>query len=275
MLPHFPAGVMRAGSARAGTVLLAAAFLNVPLLTWIAEDSHWRGRRLDSRPWPRLLAGAPRLGPAFVLAWADWRRLGRRPAVLAALAVSALAPALAGAAFTGRAHGWVTAAVLLAGAMAAGTQGTTATRRDTNDPALRRLLGVDAEAALAVRAVLPALLGAAWLARALALLALTGELPGALWPVLGLAAGPGVAAAAVRIARTAPINPADQGPDAPVTAPPWLLTRAGSVLLGLVATWPTLRAVYAGHVDASTFGAQVVVAAVVLGGYLMLAVRSA
>ena len=205
-----------------------------------------------------------------MLAWADWRRLGRRPAVLAALAVSALAPALAGAAFTGRAHGWVTAAVLLAGAMAAGTQGTAATRRDTNDPALRRLLGVDAEAALVARAVLPALLGAAWLALALALLALTGELPGALWPVLGLAAGPGVAAAAVRIARTAPINPADQSPDAPVTAPPWLLTRAGSLLLGLVAAWPTLRAVYAGHVHASTFGAQLAIAAVVLGGYLML-----
>src|SRR5689334_21783849 len=278
MLPHVPAGVVRAGSARAGTVLLAAAFLNVPLLTWIAEDSHWRGRRLDSRPWPRLAAFSPRLGPAFVLAWADWRRLGRRPAVLAALAVSALAPALAGAAFTGRAHGWVTAAVLLAGAMAAGTQGTAATRRDTNDPALRRLLGVDAEAALVARAVLPALLGAAWLTLALALLVLTGELPGAqrpvLWPVLGLAAGPGVAAAALRIARTAPINPADQGPDAPVTAPPWLLTRAGSAVLGLVAAWPTLRAVYAGHVHASTFGAQVVFAAVVLGGYLMLAVRS-
>jgi hypothetical protein len=278
MLPYFPAGVMRAGSARAGTVLLAAAFLNVPLLTWIAEDSHWRGRRLRSRPWPRLVAFAPRFGPAFVLAWADWRRLGRRPAVLAALAVSALAPALTGAAFTGRAHGWVTAAVLLAGAMAAGTQGTAATRRDTNDPALRRLLGVDAEAALIARAVLPALLGAAWLALALALLALTGELPGAqwpvLWPVLGLAAGPGVAAAAVRVARTAPINPADQGPDVPVTAPPWLLTRAGSALLGVVAAWPTLRAVYAGHVQASTFGAQVAVSAVVLGGYLMLAARS-
>jgi hypothetical protein len=44
-----------------------------------------------------------------VLAWADWRRLGRRPAVLTALAVSALAPALAGAAFTGRARlGYVT-----------------------------------------------------------------------------------------------------------------------------------------------------------------------
>src|SRR6476469_6378610 len=128
--------------------------------------------------------------------------------------------------------------------MAAGTQGTAATRRDSNDPALRRLLGVDAGAALGARAVLPGLLGAVWLA-------------GALWPLLGLAAGPGTAAAALRIARTAPINPADQGPDAPVTAPPWLLTRAGSALLGLVAAWPTLRAVYAGQVHASTFGAQV------------------
>jgi hypothetical protein len=122
--------------------------------------------------------------------------------------------------------------------------------------------------------VLPALLGAAWLALALAVLALTGELHGALWPVLGLAAGPGVAAAAIRVARTAPVNPAAQGPDAPVTAPPWLLTRAGSVLLGMAGAWPTLRAVYTGHVDASTFVAQVVVAAVVLGGYLMLTVRS-
>src|ERR1700749_2852306 len=148
MLPHFPAGVVRAGSGRAGTVLLAAAFLNVPLLTWIAEDSHWRGRRLPSRARPRLPSFPPRLGPAFVLAWADGRRLGRRPAVLAALAVSALAPALAGAAFTGRAHGWVTAAVLLAGAIAAGTPGTPAPPRGNQHPALRRLLGVDAEAAL-------------------------------------------------------------------------------------------------------------------------------
>ena len=190
-LPRFPAGVVRAGSARAGTVLLAATFLNVPLLTWIAEDSHWRGRRLGSRAWPRLggfasrLAVSARLGPALVLAWADWRRLGRRPALLIAVAVSTLAPALGGAAFTGHAHAWVVVGVLLAGAMAAGTQGTAALRRDTNDPALRRLLGVDAGAALAARAVLPVLLSAAWLTLALGLLALTGEVSGALWPVLG------------------------------------------------------------------------------------------
>src|SRR5205807_1952051 len=149
-----------------GRLRAAAAFLNVPLLTWIAEDSHWRGRRLASRPWPRPTAFAPRLGPSVVLAWADWRRLGRRPAVLTALAVSALAPALAGAAFIGRAHGWVTAAVLLAGAIAAGTQGTAATRRDSNDPALPRLLGVHPGATLVARAVLPALLSALSLALA-------------------------------------------------------------------------------------------------------------
>ena len=60
-----------------------------------------------------------------------------------------------------------------------------------------------------------------------------------------------------------------------MTAPPWPLTRAGSVLPGLAAAWPALRAAYAGHVHASTFGAQLAAAAVVLGGYLMITVRSA
>jgi len=281
MLPRFPAAVVRADSMRAGTALMAAAFLNVPLLTWLAEDSHWRGRLLASRPWPRGPAFVPGLSPAFVLAWADWRRLARRPAVLTALTVSALAPALTGAAFTGHTQGWTTATVLLAGAVAAGTQGTTATRRDTNDPTLRRLLGVGARTALGARAVLPALLGAVWLALALTLLVLTGELPGRpldgwLWPLSGLAAGPGMAAAALRIARTAPINPADQGSDTPMgTAPSWLITRAGSVSLGLAAAYPTLRAVLAGQVHGSTFAAQLAASAVVLGGYLIRAVRAA
>jgi len=77
-LRRFPAGVLRTDSARAGRALMAAAFLNVPLLTWIAEDNHWRGRLLPSRPWPNL-------PPAIALAWADWRRLGRRPALLTVL----------------------------------------------------------------------------------------------------------------------------------------------------------------------------------------------
>ena len=44
-----------------GPALMAAAFLNVPLLTWIAEDNHWRGRLLPSRPWPVAARPACRL----------------------------------------------------------------------------------------------------------------------------------------------------------------------------------------------------------------------
>jgi hypothetical protein len=87
------AGAALVIGAAAGLLILAQAFGPLAL---------WRGRRLASRPWPRLAAFAPGLSPAFVLAWADWRRLARRPAVLTALAVSTLAPALAGAAFSTR-----------------------------------------------------------------------------------------------------------------------------------------------------------------------------
>jgi hypothetical protein len=261
MLPRFPAGVIRAESARAGTTRLAATFLNVPVLTWIAEDNRWRGQLLASRPWPRL-------PPAWALAWADWRRLARRPAPLAVLTASTLAPALVGAAITGHARGYTIAVVLLAGGIAAGAQGAAALRRDTNDPALRRLLGVPAGPALAARAALPCLLSAAWLTLALTVLVLAGVLPGWLWPALGLVAGPGAAAAALRIARAEPIDPGERGPDAPISAPPWLVTRAMSALLGAIGCYPVLKAVHAGRAGGGTFAAQVALSVVVLGGYL-------
>jgi hypothetical protein len=56
--------------------------------------------------------------------------------------------------------------------------------------------------------------------------------------------------------------------------PPWLITRAGSVLLGVAGAYPTLKAVRAGHVHGSTLAAQVVVSGAVLGGYLLLARRA-
>jgi hypothetical protein len=265
-LVRFPAAVLRSGSVRAGRIVLAATFGNVALLAWIAEDSHWRGRLLRARPWPRLASG-PR-----ALAWADWRRLGRRPAALAVLAGSALAPALAGTAVTGQGRGLITAAVLLAGGIAAGVQGTAATRRDTNDPALSRLFGVRPGSALAARAVLPALLAAAWLTLALVLLVFAGVLTGWWWPLLGPVTGPGLAAAALRIARTAPIDPAQKGPDTPLgPTPPWLVTRAVSVVVGVAGSYPALKAVRAGHVHGSTFAAQMVFSVVVLAAYLMLA----
>jgi uncharacterized protein DUF6297 len=280
MLPRFPASIAVTDSARAGTTLMAAAFLNVPLLTWIAEDSYWRGRVLPSRPWPRFLSSRPgrqRPGgpyPAVALAWADWRRLSRRPALVVTLVASALIPALAGAAFTGRARSFTVAAVLLAGAIAAGLQGTAATRRDTSDNALYRLLGVHPGQAVAARAVLPALLSAAWLAIALALLAAVGVLPGWQWPLLGLLAGPGAAAAALRIARTGAIDAGEQGVGTPMGPMPiWLATRTFSVLVGAAGCYPLLKAVLAGHAHGGTLMGQVAVSAVVLGGYLMLTIR--
>jgi hypothetical protein len=268
LLARFPAAMLRTDSARAGRALTAAAFLNVPLLAWIAEDDHWRGRLLPSRRWPKL-------PPALVLAWADWRRLGRRPGTLAVLAVSTVAPALLGAAITAHASRYIIAAALLAGALAAGTQGTTASKRDLNDPGLHRMFGVDNGSALAARAVLPALLATSWLTIALTVLAALDVLPGWRWPLLGLVAGPALAAVALRMARTAPINPAEPGIDTPMgTYYPWMITRIVSILFGVIAMYPTLRAVHAGHVNGATFAGQLVLSAIVLGGYLMIAGRA-
>jgi hypothetical protein len=266
-LASFPADVLRTGSARSGRALLAAQFLNFSILFWIAEDNHWRGRLFPSRPWPKL-------PPAMVLAWADWRRLGRRPGPAATAAIAAVAPALVGAAITGKYRLALIAAALIAGALMAGSQGTTAVKRDLDNRALRKLLGVRNKEALAARAVLPSLLSAAWLALALALLSAVGVLSGWLWPLLGLVAGPGAAAAPLRLARTAPINPADRGPDTAMgSTPPWAIARLLSVLLCLLGMLPLFLALIRGHAYGTNIINQLLYSVIVLGGYLLLASR--
>jgi hypothetical protein len=268
LLRSFPAAVLRADSARAGRTLMAASFLNLPLLSWIAEDNHWRGRLIPSRRWPKL-------PPPLALAWADWRRLGRRPGLLAVTVASALIPALIGAAITSHDRRIVIAAALLFGAIGAGAQGTAAIKRDLNDKALRRLLSVSEAQALMARAVLPVLLSAGWLAVAFALLVATGVLHGWLWAGVGVIAGPGVTAAVLRMAGTAPINPAERGIDLPLgTAPPWLISRVLSLALGAVGAYPLLGAVLAGQPHPSTLASQLFFSAVVLGLYLMTASRA-
>ena len=268
-LASFPAGVLRADSARSGRALLAVQFLNLTILLRVAEDNHWRGRLFPSRPWPNL-------SPALVLAWADWRRLGRRPGILVVLAVSAVTPAVIGAAFTGHSRPELIAAALVGGAIGAGSQGTTAAKRDLDNIALRRLLGVGNGAALAARAVLPSLLSACWLTLALTLLRATGVFTGWLWPLLGLIAGPGAAAAVLRLSRTAPVNPADQGPDTALgSTPPWAISRVLSVLLCALGIGPLLGAVLKGQVHPGTIVAQIAFSAIVLGIYLMIAVSQA
>jgi hypothetical protein len=107
---------------------------------------------------------------------------------------------------------------------------------------------------------------------ALTLLVATGVLHGWLWPLLGLVAGPGVASASLRMARTAPINPADEGPNLPMgNTPPWMISRLLSVVVGLIGAFPMLRAVHADHLSGGTIIAQIVLSALVLGGYLYIA----
>jgi hypothetical protein len=263
-MARFPAAALQSDSARSGRALLAAGWLNFSLLFWIAEDNHWRGRLLRSRPWPKL-------PPAMTLAWADWRRVSRRPGPLAVIAIAAVFPALLGAAFTGRAHGILIAAGLVVGAMAAGLQGTTAARRDMDSAALRRLLGVSPGQVLAARAVLPALLSTAWLALALTVLPAVGALSGWWWPLLGLA-GPGVAAGVLRLARTSPVDPSDRGPDLPMgSTPPWMISRVVSIAVAAAGSYPLLSAVIHGHAGAGNVAGQFFVSAVVLGIYLMIA----
>jgi hypothetical protein len=260
----FPAATLRTDSASSGRALLAAGALNFSLLFWIAEDNHWRGRLLRSRPWPKL-------PPAIALAWADWRRVGRRPGPLVVIAIASVFPALLGAAFTGRAHGILIAAGLVVGAMAAGLQGTTGARRDMDSAVMRRLLGVSPGQVLAARTVLPALLCTAWLALALTVLPAVGALHGWWWPLFALA-GPGVAAGVLRLARTAAVDPSDGGPDLPMgSTPPWMISRLFSLAVAALGSFPLLTAVVNGHASAGKVGSQLLVSAVLLGIYLAIA----
>jgi hypothetical protein len=282
-LRAFPAGVLWEDSARADRTRLAATFLNVQMLAWIAEDGYWRRRALRSRPWPQLRP-APRLRPALLLAFADWRRLGRRPGTLVTLAAGAVAPALGAGAITGTARGVVVVIALLLGGITAASQGCGALRRDASDPALRRLLGVGARQALVARAVLPTVLSSAWLALALAFLVSAGVLHGWTWPVLGALAGPGLVPAAMRTARTAPADTAEPGSiDTGMGAAPlWLVNRMVSVLLGGVGIVSLVTAVFAalrdvasgklgGSPSAGSFRVQVVESAALLVIYLLVA----
>jgi hypothetical protein len=136
---------------------------------------------------------------------------------------------------------------------------------------LRRLLGVRPGPVLAARSVLPALLCTAWLAIALTVLPAVGALSGWWWPLLALA-GPGVAAGVLRLARTAPVDPGNRGPDLPGgNTPPWMISRVISVAVAAGGSFPLIRAVQHGYADAGTVISQFLVSAIVGGIYLVIA----
>ncbi|WP_245645975.1 DUF6297 family protein [Nocardiopsis trehalosi] len=254
---RIPARAVLDASTRAGLATGAVALMDPSALTWIAEDAHWRTRVLRSRAWPARLRGAA------AVAWLDWRRLARRPGRLALMAAAAVLPALAAQAGGGVAGALV---VLATGAAAVAAAGTAGARRDAGDAALARLLGAGPRALLAARAVLPALLGGAWLTLALA--ALDAAVPGGpFWP-LGLLCAPALAAGALRMARRRPVEhtlPVMDTPLGPVPLGPlvWALTGADIALLGCA---PALLA-FAGGVTAPLLAAQAAVGMAVLAAY--------
>ncbi|MDP9862625.1 MULTISPECIES: DUF6297 family protein [Streptosporangium] len=267
-LARIPARSLLAASTRAGHVADATVGMDPGALTWIAEDNHWRGRALRSRPWPPLPA-------PLALAWQDWRRLGRRPGRPAALlAAAALPPVVAQA--TGGISA-ITAGAVLAGALAASVAGTSGARRDADNPGLARLLGVDARAALTARALLPALLSAVWLTLALTGLTLTGMLPGGPWWLFGPLAAPALAAAGLRMARRRPIDHAMPVIETPAGAVPtgpvlWGVTGADLAALGCL---PLALALTVGPAALGGFlAAQALAGAAVLCCYLLRAAKS-
>ncbi|MBB5631740.1 DUF6297 family protein [Sphaerisporangium krabiense] len=228
-LARMPARILLAASARTGHLARATTNLDPSALAWIAEETHWRARDLRSRPWPG------RLPAPLSLAWIEACRLVRRPGPPALLLLATLLPLVASRA------GFPAAALLLvaAGGLAAAASVTSGARRDADDPALARLLGVGSRQALTARALPPVLLAAVWTTLALTWLGLTGP-----WLLLGVLTAPAAAAGALRMARRQPVDHAmpliDTGmgaiPSGPVI---WALTGVDIALLGAL---PALQA---------------------------------
>ncbi|MFG6190786.1 DUF6297 family protein [Nonomuraea sp. JJY05] len=260
-LDRIPTRTLVTASTRAGHVANAAVALDPGTLTWIAEDNHWRARKLSSRRWPALPA-------PLALAWHDWRRVGRRPGRLGVIfAMSALPAVLAQA---GGAPVTLGAAVL-AGSLAVAAVSVSGARRDSDNPALSRLLGVDRRQALAARAVLPTLLGGAWATLGLAALSAGGALPGAWW-LFGPLTAPALAAAALRMARRSPVDHSMPIIDTPGGAIPtgplrWALTGVDLAVLGCL---PVVAALLSPPGPPAGFlAAQATASVLVLVGYVV------
>jgi hypothetical protein len=272
-LERIPTRTLVASSTRAGHVAGAAMSLDPGALTWIAEDNHWRARKLPSRRWPSLPA-------PFALAWQDWRRLARRRGRLVGVTATAALPAV-----LAQAGGSPTAlgVALLGGALAVASISTSGARRDADNPALARLIGVSRRKALAARAVLPGLLAGAWTALAFTGLAVGGAMAGladaggvaggfgGAWWLFGPLAAPALAAAALRMAGRAPVDHSMPVIDTPGGAIPtgplfWAATGPDLALLGCL---PTAVALVSQPTDLAPFlMAQGVVSVVVLAGFV-------
>ncbi|GAA4523646.1 MULTISPECIES: DUF6297 family protein [Nonomuraea] len=165
--------------------------------------------------------------------------------------------------------GLAPAALLIGGALAVAASAVAGARRDADNPALARLAAVGTRAALLARALLPALLAAAWMAAALGWLAAAGAVAGPWW-AFGPLAAPALAAGALRMARRPPVDHSLPLIDTPAGAIPtgpvfWAATGPDLALLGSL---PTLAALVTQPADPSGYlAAQAVTGLGALAAY--------
>jgi hypothetical protein len=101
-----------------------------------------------------------------------------------------------------------------------------------------------------------------------------GVLSGWLWPLLGPAAGPGLAAYALRLARTPPTGRTGMGADTPLgTVRPKDVLQVLTLAIAIFAAGPAIGAVITGHLSIGAVIDQVILSAVVLAAYLAIASR--
>ncbi|MBF9130804.1 hypothetical protein I0C86_17825 [Plantactinospora sp. S1510] len=252
------------GGAFAGTLSSGVVTLDLGTAARVTEERRWARRS------PRR-TGLPRLPARLAVLAHDVLALRRSPDRLALISVAALPPALlAGVTGPGPllAGAWLLSGLLAVGAV------TDNARRDRDLPALARLLGLPGRRLLAVRSILPTVVGTAWGAGSLALLAASTAGNAVHWLLLGAVSGPALAVGALRAARRGAVRH-----ELPPVVTPMGMVPTGPLHrlvtgwdLGLLCTLPTLVAVAAGDPAGAV---PVQVAASLLGLFGFVAVAGA
>jgi hypothetical protein len=226
------------------------------LLSRVSEDRRWERHRL--RGSFRLPAGA-RAIPAH-----DLVTLLRMPSRIVLIAAAAPIPALVDAAPTMRAVLWLGCGLFAA------SQVTGNVRYDADRPGLGRLLGRTDSALLRLRAAVPVGVAVIWGAGSMAMLVsqLGGDL--AWGAALGAAAGPALAAGALRSGRRSFVRhdyPLIVTPEGVIPSGP-LLWVAQSFDVALIGTLPALAWIATGGFGDAAVAIQAVLSAVVLTAFL-------
>ncbi|WP_433222033.1 DUF6297 family protein [Dactylosporangium sp. CS-047395] len=240
--------------------------LDPGLASRAAEDRRWRGRRLGP---DKLL----RLPGRWAATGQDLLLVARSPVRLLLSAALTTVPVLATGLPVSR---WVIAAAWLLCGIFGASAGTANARRDRDDPSLARLLGLTDGQLFTGRVAVPVLVCTAW--STIAMTAVGAQTGGPLgtWALLGVCAGPGLAAGALRSARRRQVR----HDTAPVVSPMGGMMPTGlfvwlgaGVDVALIALWPALFAIVTKHPEAA-LTTQILLSAGTLGGMIVAGRRS-